>query len=67
MNFGALLDRYIAEEMPARQATKAGYTSIINTHLRPSWGSLIVSEIRPAEMHAWFQTLALAPVHERAA
>src|SRR5258705_3993692 len=61
-SFGALLDRYIAEEMPARHATKGGYTSIINTHLRPNWGGYLISEIRPAQIHAWFQSLELAPV-----
>ena len=29
VTFNALLDRYIAEEMPARHATKGSYTSII--------------------------------------
>jgi integrase len=62
VTFNALLDRYIAEEMPARLATRGSYTSIINRRLRPQWGGHIVSEIRPAEIHAWFQSLDLAPV-----
>ena len=62
VSFNALLERYIAEEMPARHATKGGYTSIINTHLRPKWGSRMISEIRPGEIHAWFQSLNLAPI-----
>jgi integrase len=62
VTFNALLDRYIAEEMPARHATKGSYTSIINRRLRPQWGGHVVSEIRPAEIHAWFQSLDLAPV-----
>jgi integrase len=62
VTFSALLDRYIEEEMPARHSTKGSYTSIINKRLRPQWGLAIVSEIRPADLHAWFQSLALAPV-----
>ncbi len=62
VTFNALLDRYIAEEMPARHATKGYYTSIINRRLRPQWGGHIVSEIRPAEIHSWLQSLDLAPV-----
>jgi integrase len=62
VTFNALLERYINEEMPERHATKGSYTSIINTHLRPQWGGHVVSEIRPAEIHDWFKTLALAPV-----
>jgi hypothetical protein len=62
VSFNALLERYIAEEMPERHATKGGYTSIINAHLRPTWGSHMVSDIRPAEIHKWFQSLSLAPI-----
>ena len=62
VTFNALLDRYIEEEMPARHSTKGSYTSIINKRLRPQWGTSLISEIRPADLHAWFQSLALAPV-----
>ena len=62
VTFNALLDRYVVEEMPARHATKGSYTSIIKRRLRPQWGERIVSEIRPAELHAWFQSLDLAPL-----
>jgi integrase len=62
VTFNALLERYISEEMPTRRATRGSYTSIINRHLRPRWGSHFVSEIRAAEIHSWFQSLDLAPV-----
>ena len=62
VTFGALLDRYMAEEMPARHSTRSGYTSIIKNYLRPQWGLRVVSEIRPAELHSWLQELALAPI-----
>ena len=62
VTFNALLDRYIDEEMPARHSTKGSYTSIINKRLRPQWGLFLISDIRPADLHAWFQSLALAPV-----
>jgi len=62
VTFNALLDRYIEEEMPARHSTRGSYTSIINKRLRPKWGKSVVAEIKPAEIHAWFQALPLAPV-----
>jgi hypothetical protein len=46
VTFNPLPDRYIAEEMPARHATKGSYTSIVNRRLRLQWGGHIVSEIR---------------------
>ncbi len=62
VTFNALLDRYMEEEMPTRRSTRGGYLSIINKHLRPKWEPWIVSEIRPADLHAWFRTLDLAPI-----
>jgi integrase len=59
VSFNALLDRYIAEEIPKRASTRGSYTSIIKRRIRPQWGEKIVSEIRPADLHAWFQSLDL--------
>ena len=53
---------YITEEMPERHATKGRYTSIINVHLQPRWGNEYLATIRPADLHAWFKELPLAPV-----
>ena len=62
VTFNALLERYITEEMPNQHATRGGYTSMINTHLRPRWGTESITDIRPAEIRAWFKELDLAPV-----
>ena len=62
VTFGALLDRYIAEEMPPRKSTSDSYTSIIKNHLRPRWENMVLSDIRPALVHSWFQSLKLQPV-----
>ena len=62
VTFGALLDRYISEEMPARKSTAGSYHSLIRNHLRPRWGKHLLAEIRPSELHSWFQSLDLAPV-----
>lgn len=48
VTFGALLDRYIAEEIPARKSTRDSYTSIIKNHLRPRWENMVLSDIKPA-------------------
>lgn len=62
VTFGALLDRYISEEMPVRKSTADSYHSLIRNHLRPRWGKHLLAEIRPSELHSWFQSLDLAPV-----
>jgi hypothetical protein len=45
-----------------KHSTKGSYTSIINKRLSPQWGTFLISDIRPADLHAWFQSLALALV-----
>jgi integrase len=60
--FGNLLDCYMAEEMPSRKSTPDSYTSIIKNHLRPLWENMVLSDIRPALIHSWFQSLKLHPV-----
>jgi len=62
VTFGNLLDRYMAEEMPSRKSTRDSYTSIIKNHLRPRWENMVLSDIRPALIHSWFQSLKLHPV-----
>jgi integrase len=62
VTFGDLLDRYEAEEMPSRKSTRGSYTSIIKNHLRPRWEDMVLSDIRPALIHSWFQSLKLHPV-----
>jgi hypothetical protein len=39
--FGALLDRYIAEEIPPRKSTRDCYMSLISNHLRPRWENML--------------------------
>jgi hypothetical protein len=60
--FGALLDRYIAEEMPSRKSSRDSYLSIIKNHLRPRWENMVLSDIKPALIHTWFQSLKLQSV-----
>ena len=48
VTFGDLLDRYMAEEMPSRKATRDSYTSIIKNHLRPRWENMVLSDAGPS-------------------
>jgi integrase len=65
IGFGALLDRYIAEEMPERHSTNLAYRSYIETHIRPKWADWtlrkLTSKGSPFTIEQWLKTLALAP------
>lgn len=54
--FGDLLDRYIAEEIPARHSTRQGYLSMIRTHIRPKWGTVAIADVRAYEVRAWLMS-----------
>lgn len=59
--FGALLDRYIADEMSKRFSTSDSYGGYIRKHIRPKWRSYSLKEIRPFAVEQWLKSLNLAP------
>ena len=61
VTFGALLDRYDAEEMPARYSTSTAYRSYIRTHIRPKWAGYALDEVKAFAVERWLKTLTLAP------
>jgi integrase len=61
IRFGAVIDRYIAEEIPSRFSTRHSYLSYINNHIRPRWGNVPVREVKPALVRTWLKGLPLAP------
>src|SRR5713226_8952335 len=59
--FGAVIERYLREELPERFSTRVSYTSLIKRWLRPKWSNLPLSEIRTLEVEHWLKSLPLAP------
>lgn len=45
ITFGALLDRYMREEMPERHSTNLAYRSYIETHIRTKWADWPLSKL----------------------
>lgn len=64
-SFGALLDRYVAEEMPERHSTNLAYRSYIETHIRPKWAEWSLRNLTrkgaPFMIEQWLKSLNLAP------
>lgn len=65
ITFGALLDRYLVEEMPERHSTNLAYRSYIETHIRPKWADWPLRKLtnRGASftVEQWLKSLDLAP------
>jgi integrase len=65
ISFGALLDRYMQDEMPERHSTNEAYRSYIETHIRPKWSDWTLRKLtsRGASfaVEQWLKSLNLAP------
>ncbi len=54
-------NRYIAEKLPPHFSTRGGYLSNLRNHILPRWGEMQITEIRPAPVSEWLDSLALRP------
>ena len=61
VTFAALVDRYLAEELPERFSTRVSYLSVVNTHIRPKWAAFPLDKIKPMAVEDWLRDLPLAP------
>jgi integrase len=52
-----VIDRFITEEMSARKSTQDAYLLWLENYIRPKWGSIRMTEIRPLEVRAWLKGL----------
>lgn len=59
--FGAVVDRFVAEELPDRHSTRLSYCSNIENHIRPQWGDHPLDRIKPLPVEDWLKHLPLAP------
>lgn len=59
--FGALVDRYIEDELPERYSTRCSYLSALNKYIRPKWADFPLDKIRPMAVEEWLRQMSLAP------
>lgn len=58
VTLGTVLDRYIAEELgQVRHDTQVSYRTFLNRWIRPKWGDLELTKIRPISVEAWLKTI----------
>jgi integrase len=73
--FGTVLDKFIADERlkeikacrpgeivdeGLKFSTTTGYLSVVKVHLRPAWGKMPLSDIKPLEVQEWLKHLNLS-------
>ena len=64
--FGALLERYVAEELPhLRHSTGQSYKCYIENHVKPRWGMHPIAAVKPYAVEQWLESLDLAGKRDR--
>src|SRR5262249_35856868 len=61
VSFGAVLQRYIAEELPERHSTSSRYRCWLKNHIEPKLRDFPIDSIKPLLVEDWLKRLDLAP------
>jgi integrase len=61
----AVMEVYAREDMPDRPKSRQNYCLLMDRHIRPKWGSMIISEIRPHAVELWLKDLPYSPETKR--
>lgn len=59
--FGAVMQRYLAEELPERHSTASRYRCWLKNHIEPKWRDYPIQNIKPLLVEDWLKRLELAP------
>ena len=61
VSFGAVIHRYLAEEIPERLSTASPYRCWLKNHVEPKWRDYPIEQIKPLLVEDWLKKLSLAP------
>jgi integrase len=61
VSFGAVMRRYLAEEIPERISTASRYRCWLKNHVEPKWRDYPIEQIKPLLVEDWLKKLDLAP------
>src|SRR6266568_4459929 len=59
--FGAVIERYLAQELPERNSTASRYQSWLRNYVKPKWAECLLDQIKPLVVEDWLKKLSLAP------
>jgi len=61
VSLGAVIQRYLAEEIPERLSTASRYRCWLKNHVEPKWRDYPIEQIKPLLVEDWLKKLNLAP------
>src|ERR1700674_127201 len=59
VTFGAVVDRYISEEMHQRLSTRTFYLPWLKNYIVPTWGDYPIAGVKPLAVREWLKKLPL--------
>jgi integrase len=59
--FGAVIERYLAQELPERNLAASRYRSWLKNYIKPKWAECSLDQIKPLAVEDWLKRLSLAP------
>src|SRR6266436_5580482 len=61
VSFGAVIRRYLSEEIPERNSTASRYRCWLKNHVEPKWRDYPIEQVKPLLVEDWLKKLNLAP------
>lgn len=58
--FGALIQRYVAEELPERKTTSTHYLPWLNNYITPKWQDYPIAAVKVLAVEQWLKGIQLA-------
>ena len=59
--FGAVIERYLAQELPEGNSTASHYRSWLKNYIKAKWAECSLDQIKPLAVEDWLKKLSLAP------
>jgi hypothetical protein len=53
--FGAVIERYLAQELPERNSTASRYRSWLKNYIKPKWAECSLDQIKPLVVEDWLE------------
>jgi integrase len=57
VSWGALIDKYCADELPARKSTSSFYRRFLENHVRPKWGNRALADVKTFAVEQWLKQI----------
>ncbi|MFZ3212819.1 MAG: site-specific integrase [Terriglobales bacterium] len=57
VSFGALVDRYIAQELPQRKSTREFYLKTLRDFVKPKWQDYALAAVKPFAVEEWLRRI----------